>query len=85
MRVVCVTRDSEDYSRMVEEWIWEFERRTSAEIETINPDGRDGAAFCQAYDVVEYPTILVLNNDGGVLASWKGRQLPLFDEVSYWV
>ena len=42
MRVVCVMRDGEDYSRTVEEWIHEFERRSSAEVEIISPDGRDG-------------------------------------------
>lgn len=78
-------RDGEDYSRTVEEWIWEFERRTGTEIEVISPDGRDGVAFCQAYDVVEYPTILALNESGAVMASWRGKELPLFDEVAYWV
>ena len=84
MRVVCVMRDGEDYSRTVEEWIHEFERRSSAEVEIISPDGRDGVDFCRTYDIVEYPTILALNNDGSVLASWCGKQLPLFDEVAYW-
>lgn len=84
MRVVCVWRDREDYSRAVEEWMTEFERRTGKEIESISPDGRDGAGFCEAYDVVEYPTIMALREDGGVAAVWKGRELPLFDEVAYW-
>lgn len=85
MRVVCVWREGEDYSRSVEEWIHAFERRTGREIETMSPDGRDGAQFCRAYDIVEYPTIIALGNDGAVLAMWRGKQLPLFDEVAYWL
>lgn len=85
MRVVCVWREGEDYSRTVEEWIREFERRTGREIETISPDGRDGVGFCEVYDVVEYPTILALDDSGAVLSMWRGKQLPLFDEVAYWV
>ncbi len=84
MRVVCVWRRESDYGRMVEEWIEGFERLTGREIETINPDTRDGIDFCRAYDVVEYPTILALRDDGAVVAVWKGKMLPLFDEVSYW-
>ncbi len=85
MRVVFVWREGEDYSRTVEEWITEFERRTGKEVESISPDGRDGAGFCQAYDIVEYPTVLALGNDGAVLESWRGiRELPTFDAVSYW-
>lgn len=85
MRVVCVYREEEDYSRMVEEWLRDFERRTGKEIEQMSPDGRDGVQFCRAYDIVEYPTILALDNDGAVLAVWRGRELPLFDEVAYWL
>lgn len=86
MRIVCVWRRESDYGRMVEEWIREFERRTGAEIEDVDPDSREGEGICRAYDVVEYPTILVLGSDGGaVLASWKGKELPRFDEVSYWL
>lgn len=84
MRVVCVWREGEDYSRMMEEWITEFEWRTGKEIETISPDGREGDSFCRAYDIVEYPTILALNNDGSVLEAWRGRELPTFDTVAYW-
>lgn len=84
MRTVCVWREDEDYSRAVSEWIREFEHRTGREIENINPDTREGESLCGTYDVVEYPTILVLGEDGSVVASWRGRTLPLFDEVSYW-
>ncbi len=83
--MVCVWREGEDYSRAVEEWMREFEHRTGVEIESITPDGRDGMGFCETYDIVEYPTILALNEDGAVLASWRGRELPLFDEVAYWL
>ena len=85
MRVVCVWREQSDYGRAVEEWMMEFERRTGKEIESLDPDSKEGESFCRAYDVVEYPTILALGDDGSVLATWRGTMLPLFDEVSYWV
>lgn len=85
MRVVCVWRRESDYERAVEGWLSEFERRTGREVEDLNPDTKDGESFCRAYDVVEYPTILALGDDGAVLASWRGTMLPLFDEVSYWL
>lgn len=84
MRVVCIWRRESDYGRMVEEWIREFERRTGEEMESIDPDTRDGESLCRAYDVVEYPTILAIGEDGRMLDSWRGKNLPRFDEVSYW-
>lgn len=78
-------RERSDYGRTVEEWITMFERQTGKEIESLDPDSKEGESFCRAYDVVEYPTILALGDDGSVLATWRGTMLPLFDEVSYWV
>lgn len=84
MRAVCVWREQRDYSRTVEEWMTGFERLTGKEIESISPDTEEGEDFCRAYDIVQYPTILVLGDDGAVLASWQGEMLPTFDEVAYW-
>ena len=53
MRVVCVFKDDQDYSRAVNEWLTNFYRQTGKEIETMDPD-RD-SSFCEAYDIVNTP------------------------------
>lgn len=83
MRVVCVFRDNQDYSRSVFEWLENFKRQTGHEIEIIDPD--QNVNFCEAYDIVEYPTILVIGERGEVVSSWKGQTLPLFNEVLYYM
>lgn len=83
MRVVCVYREGEDYSRSVNEWLEAFYRQTGQRIETMNPD--ENVSFCEAYDIVEFPTILALGERGDVRATWRGRMLPLIDEVSYYL
>lgn len=85
MRVVCVWRRESEYGRSVEEWITDYERRTGREVESFDPDTLEGETLCRAYDIMEYPTIMVLDNGGAALGVWRGQQLPLFDEVSYWV
>lgn len=82
MRVVCVYRDNQDYSRTVFEWLENFRRQTGREIEVMDPD--KNVVFCETYDVVEYPMILALDNNGSVISSWKGKELPLIDEVLYY-
>ena len=82
MRVVCIFRDNEDYTRSVTDWLENFRRQTGKEIETMNPD--ENASFCETYDIVEYPTIIALGNNGEVLAMWRGRSLPLINEVLYY-
>ena len=83
MRVVCIYREKQDYSRAVDEWLENFRRQTGREIETMNPDKNTG--FCEAYDIVEYPTILALGESGDVRASWRGKELPLINEVLYYM
>ena len=83
MRAICIYRDNQDYTRSVDEWLESFYRQTGKELETMNPDENPG--FCEAYDIVEYPTFLVIGDSGEVIASWRGRTLPLFNEVSYYV
>ena len=82
MRVVCVFRDNQDYSRSVTEWLENFRRQTGKELETLDPD--ENPSFCETYDIVEYPTIIALDNQGSVVALWRGRELPLINSVSYY-
>lgn len=83
MRVICIYRQNQDYSRSVDDWIENFYRQTGHEIETMNPD--ENVSFCETYDIVEYPTILALGNSGEVHASWRGKELPLINEVLYYM
>lgn len=83
MRVVCIFRDNQDYTRSVTDWLEDFRRATGREIETMNPDENPG--FCEAYDIVEYPTILALDDSGKVLNLWRGRTLPLVNEVMFYM
>ena len=83
MRVICIYRDNQDYSRMVTDWLENFRRQTGREIEVMDPD--QNTSFCETYDIVEYPTIIALGSRGDVCAVWRGRDLPLIDEVNYYM
>lgn len=83
MRVICIYRDSQDYTRSVDEWLENFHRQTGREIERMNPD--INTHFCETYDIVEYPTIMALSDTGDVRAIWRGRNLPLTNEVLYYM
>ena len=83
MRVICIFRDSQDYTRSVTDWLEDFRRQTGREIETMNPD--ENTSFCETYDIVEYPTIMALGDNGEVMSMWRGRNLPLINEVLYYM
>ena len=76
MRVVVITKDNAEYSRMVTTFINDFARQTGRTLE--------GESFCRAYDIVEYPTIIALSDDGHMQNIWRGTTLPTINEVSYY-
>ena len=84
MRIVVVYKDTSDHGREVREYVDDFEKQTGLKIEVMDPDSGRNDFFLRAYDIVEYPTILAIADDGRLLQIWRGRPLPLFDEVAYY-
>lgn len=83
MKVLVLYRPQSEHSRLIEDFIREFQiRHSSHRLEILNVDSRDGIATATLYDIVQYPAILVLQNDGQVQKLWMGQQLPLMDEVA---
>lgn len=85
MRVVVVYKDQTDYARTVLDYLRDFEHQTSHILENIDPDTASGTQFCETYDIVEYPTIIAISDDGVMQNEWSGLPLPTISEVSYYV
>lgn len=84
MRVVVVWRDNTEYARAITTFLDDFARQTGRTLEELNPDTTEGDSFCRAYDIVEYPSIVALSDDGQMQQLWKGTTLPTISEVSYY-
>ncbi len=85
MRVVVVYKYESDHAREVLDYLRDFSRQTGHTIEEIDPDTPDGTDFCRTYDIVEYPTMLALSDNGQLQNMWRGRPLPTISEVSFYV
>lgn len=85
MKTVIVYKDESDHAREVIDYLRDFKRQTGHDLETINPDTRDGSSFCRIYDIVEYPSVVALSDDGALQNLWRGSPLPTISEVSYYV
>lgn len=85
MRTVVVYEDGRDYTREVNDFLRDFSRQTGHELETIDPQSNEGTDFCRAYDIVEYPSIIALSDDGVLQNEWRGLPMPTISEVSYYV
>ncbi len=85
MRVVVISKDETDYAREVSDYLADFKRFTGHDLEVIDPESREGIGFCQTYDILQYPTIIALSDQGQMQNIWVGRPLPTISEVSYYV
>ncbi len=85
MRVVVIYKDASDHAREVTDYLRDFTRQTGRELESLDPDSREGLDFCRVYDIVEYPSIIALDDQGQLQNLWRGRPLPTISEVSYYV
>ena len=85
MRVVVLTNTRTDYARGVESFGTDFERRTGKALEVIEAYSPEAEALARTYDIMQYPTILALADDGQVQNMWVGTNLPTISEVSYYV
>lgn len=85
MKVVVIYKDQTDYSRVVIDFLHDFEKQTGHVLETIDPDTPEGTLFCEAYGVVEYPSVIAISDGSVMQNSWSGVPLPTISEVSYYV
>lgn len=68
---------------MAEDYVKDFERvHPDKSIELISLDTAAGADMARLYDVVRYPAILAISDNGSLQKLWQDRPWPLMDEVS---
>ncbi len=84
MRLLILYRPNSEHSSQVEEFAHDFQRQRDIgkKLELLSLSTRDGAATASLYDIMSYPAILALADDGSVLNAWEGDKLPMMDEVA---
>lgn len=87
MKLLVFYRPNSEHARVVETFIHDFQAQyqTRAKIETMDLDTRDGAAMASLYDVLRYPALLATADDGVLIRSWEGEELPLMRDVASYV
>lgn len=75
--------DSEQ-RRDVDEFVHEFKRRyPELELTLTDVDSPRGSQEAEIYDIVQYPTVIAISNDGATLQRWDAGLMPLLNEVAY--
>lgn len=85
MRTFVVYKVESDHARPVMDFLRDFERQTGRQIEVVDPETRAGIATCETYDIVEYPSVVALDDSGVMQNIWRGLPMPTISELSYYV
>ena len=83
MKICVLYHPNSEDARIVEEYAHDFERSKGRPIELLSLETREGADMAKAYDIVQYPSLMVLKDSSNELVKfWSGVPLPLMDEVA---
>jgi hypothetical protein len=85
MRIVVVFKEKTDYASTVTDFLRDFEYQTGHKLETLDPETPDGVQFCETYDIVEYPSIVAMSDDGILQNFWRSLPLPTISELSFYI
>ncbi len=84
MKIVVLYHPQSDHSRIIEEYVHDFTKRNpEVSLEAISVDTSDGANMATTYDVVLYPTMIAVRENGELAQAWQGLPLPLMNEVAF--
>lgn len=85
MKLLILYRPNSEHATQVESFVRDFQRQfyeAGKKIELISMDSRDGVAQASLYDIMQFPAILALGDDGALVNSWTGLPLPLMNDVA---
>ncbi len=81
MKLLALYHLEGENSTITDEYLRQVSQRTSMDIEKVNIESPQGSALAETYDMVEYPALLIIQDDGQVLKFWQGINFPLVDEL----
>lgn len=85
MKIVILYRSNSEHERRVLDFQRDFRQLTNKEIELLDVDSVEGSQTAALYDVLAFPTVLAVANDGVLQHHWDGSEtMPLIGEVSYY-
>ena len=84
MRVAVLYRSRSEQERKVLEFERDYAHITGRQLSLMDVNTRDGWSMASLYDVVQYPAVLAIADDGQLIRLWEGENLPLMNEVMYY-
>lgn len=82
MKALVLYHPQSEFARGVEEYVHDFARSRGITIDLVSLETIEGSDMAKLYDIVRYPALLVIKDDGQLVKNWEGDTLPLMNEVA---
>ncbi len=84
MKILILYRPRSEHRLDIEELVRVLKNTyPKLKTEVLDVDQREGSATATLYDVMRYPSILVLRDDGSEVYSWEGEDnIPRLSDVA---
>jgi hypothetical protein len=83
MKALIIYRPKSEFARRTEEYAHDYHTTRSQEIELVDIDSPSGIAPAELYEVVSYPTLLIIRENGELINQWQGiDSFPLMSELA---
>lgn len=85
MKTLLFYRPNSEHERRVLDYLRDFKMRTGKDIPTQDVDTPEGVELCELYGIMEYPAIIVTDDEGHIQNLWTADRMPPINELSYYV
>lgn len=83
MKILILYRPQSEHARKVEEFVHDFEKQEfGRKVDLVDQDSPGGIEKAGLYDILQFPAVLAVRDDGQIAQSWQGEPLPLMNEVA---
>ncbi|HUD06981.1 MAG TPA: hypothetical protein VMR34_03780 [Candidatus Saccharimonadales bacterium] len=81
MKAVILYHKTGENFRAIEEFANDLKRDTSKEVVLVDLESPEGDQMAKVYDILNYPAVLILREDGQLSKGWQNGSLPASAEV----
>jgi hypothetical protein len=85
MKMVVLYRPNSEQEGKVLDFTRDYKQLRNRELNLVSLDTVEGDNMAKVYDITQYPAFLAIKDDGQLEQMWQGEQMPLMNEIDYYM